>query len=146
MMTVTNDNQTAMTKTNTKADTVVTGAELDQLHVQVDRLLTQHAQALDAEYLKDDVERLLRWIERCQEGSLVAERALYQEGVKTMEKVSTRLKLAQEEQLRLEDESPAVAAVSRGRQSERLARAARHATKALTTLSNYTEANVIKTN
>lgn len=118
-----------------QSNDVVSPDELKQLHAQIDKLLTHHQQVLDAEDVRSDVERILRWVERCEEGSIVAERKLYQEGISVLETVTSRLKLAHEEQLRLQDESPAVAAKSQSRQAERFSKAARNANKALSTLS-----------
>lgn len=109
--------------------------ELDQLYVQLERLLTQHQTVLETEFARDDIECLMHWVEGCQDGSISAERELYEQGQCLLANVKHRLDLALAEQQRIVDESPANACHTSGRETERYARAARHAEKALCTLS-----------
>lgn len=117
----------------------VTSEELQNLHSQLEKLLTFHKSTLQEAGVEDDAERIVSWIEHCQEGSLRAERKLYQEGVKILEDISKRLHLALEEQQRIEEESPAVASKTKGREIERFAKASYRANNALTSLNNLTQ-------
>jgi hypothetical protein len=89
----------------------------------------------------DDAERVINWIENCEEGSASAERKLYQEGLEVLESIRTRIHLALEEQQRMEEESPAAAKDSnfKGREAERFAKASGNVSEAVTSLEILTD-------
>lgn len=115
--------------------------ELQNLHAQVEKLVTHHQPALKEIGALTEAERIVTWIEKCEEGSATAERKLYQKGLEMLESIKTRLNLAFEEQQRMEEESPAVASDTnaRGREAERYAKASRSANAAVSTLTNLTD-------
>ncbi len=115
--------------------------ELQELHAQLEKLVTHHQAALqEVEGLKD-AERIITWIERCEEGSAIAERKLYHEGLEMLEKINTSLHLAMEEQQRIEEESPSVASDVnlRGREAERYAKASGRANEVVSTLEHLAD-------
>ena len=120
-------------------ETPVTCDELQCLYRQLEKLATIHYAALKEENVLEPVEKVLRWVEACQDGSKTAERKLYHEGMELLASVSERLKLALSEELRMMDESPTAAANARGRTAERYAKASTRSSEALNTLQSMTE-------
>ena len=114
--------------------------ELQQLHCQLEELLTHHHNALDQESAIDDVNKLQRWVSECQEGSAKAERKLYTRGVDLLTNVKSKLSLAMEEQQRIVEESPTASVTAKGRDAERYAKATSQANDALVKLTEITHA------
>lgn len=113
--------------------------EMQALAAKLEKLVTHHQAALREENVLEPVEKLLRWVEGCQGGSSKAERNLYQQGMTLMDEVHNRLHLALEEELRMSDESPAVAATARGRTADRYAKATAKTADAREALVHITE-------
>jgi len=121
------------------SDEPVTSDEMQCLQRQLEKLATHHHAALKEENVLEPVEKLLHWVEQCQDGSRKAERKLYSEGLGLLATVGERLKLALEEELRMVDESPMAAANARGRTAERYSKAATKSTEALATLQTMSD-------
>lgn len=121
------------------ADTSICPDSLEQLGIQLERLLTQHQYVLDNEFAREEVECLLRWVDQCQNGGADSRSLLFEQGKRLLEDVKHRLDLALAEQQRIIEESPANAHFTHGREAERYARAERHAEKALCTLCEVVE-------
>lgn len=118
---------------------LATGEELLKLESQLEKLMTHNQQVLREENLLDDIERMLIWIDDCQNGSRQAERHLFEEGATLLTNIHEKLKLALEEELRIEDESPAAAALSKGRKAEQLSKANTRTNAALCTIEGMAD-------
>lgn len=126
-------------QSTTNSEELVTADELCALHSKLERLATHHHAALNDENAVEQVEKLLKWVEACEQGSSSAERKLYHEGVAMLDSITQRLQLALDEELRMVDESPAAAATARGRTAERYAKASSRSKEAFETLQAIAE-------
>ena len=115
-----------------------TADELHKLESQLETLVTHHFAALKEEQALVDIQKLQQWIDACQEGSAIAERRLFQDGLILLESVKQKLALALQEEQRMTEESPAAATTAKGRTAERLAQASSQASEALSTLAHLT--------
>lgn len=126
-----------LSNNNQAAEPLLANAvQLETLRSQLEKLVTDHEAALKEIHAYDDAERIIKWVEHCEAGSSIAEYKLYHEGEELLENIQSKLRLALEEQQRMEEESITVASNSRGREAERFARASRHANAAVNTMDN----------
>jgi|GEM_PF-2870168 len=99
------------------------GATMDSVYNELNQLQSCYQEYLDQESLISEVRLLKQMIEDCQIGSPEAEEMLRAHGGEILRLLSDKLKLAAEEQERLQEESPAVARRDDGRAAHRLSRA-----------------------
>ena len=90
----------------TEQNSTTNGTALDSLHKQINQLKEQYGKYIEEESIRSDIDSLSDWIEAYLANKPDAAEYLQEHGVKAMESIRDRLKMAVEEMHRIEEESP----------------------------------------
>ncbi len=108
-------------------------AEVEVIAHEMRHLLVRSEAALENEGIRQDMETLERWIESYRRG-LSAAKKLATSGAEILGNIKNRLKLAVEEQYRLEGESPNAATKNQAAAIEDLVKASRRLERMIPTI------------
>lgn len=91
----------------TSYDNYSLGRDMDSLVTGLQHLLSHYRDLLREEGMKQDVKRLLDWLERLESGEWRLEPRIEQQGHHMLEVLHHKLLMSAEDHARIEDESPA---------------------------------------